>query len=150
MALSANEYAYQRLQQMVRAGLLQGMPEPGPGGYASEWRQQSQHIGAPAAAAGYQDPGAFLRQGGQPRVAGSVGGLPQAQPGGDVMAHLASLIAVLPRPQLHPQFDPAPAPQIAGAIGGLPGGGTPASPIANLIAAILSQMHAAQPTARPV
>lgn len=57
---AAESYAQKRLQQAINAGLIGGVT-PGAGGYAEAWRQFSSTLKEPAEAAGYRDPGYWLR-----------------------------------------------------------------------------------------
>lgn len=69
---AAEAYARKRLQQLVAAGLLGGMPtNTGPGGLAAVWRALSGSLASPAAGAGYGDPGYWLRMGAPSRSPGA-------------------------------------------------------------------------------
>jgi hypothetical protein len=104
---AAERYARLRLQQLVQAHLLGRMPtsDPGAGGLAAVWRQLSGTLGAPAAGAGYGDPGFWLRQGGPSEAVPGprrgfgleeTGGLPAAPPvGADLGSPRAALLAAL-------------------------------------------------------
>lgn len=67
-------YAALRLQQAVAAGVIPAsVLNAHPNTYPALWRMVSQKITAPAAAAGYKDPGYWLRMGGPNRPMGPPG-----------------------------------------------------------------------------
>ena len=66
-------YAALRLQQAVKAGVIDAsVLNAHPNTYPALWRMVSEKITAPAQAAGYKDPGYWLRMGG-PQVGGQGG-----------------------------------------------------------------------------
>jgi len=113
-------YARKRLGQLVAAHMLAGIPTPGPGGLAAVWRGLSGTLGAPAAAAGYGDPGFWLRQGaptgfpGPPLISDNGGGgtFPGAGATAGVFPGAGATQGQFPGMPGSPQF---------------PGGGVPAS-----------------------
>lgn len=65
-AAAAERYAAVRLTQAVKAGLISHdtFAALRPGQYAAAWRMVSQNLQAPSEAAGYSDPGYWLRMAG--------------------------------------------------------------------------------------
>jgi len=74
MQLAADQrYAALRLQQAVKAGVIPAsVLNAHPNTYPALWRMVSEKVSAPANAAGYKDPGYWLRMGG-PQVGGQGG-----------------------------------------------------------------------------